>query len=179
MCSMNWNLDPSHSSIEFAVRHMGLAHVRGRFDAFRIDVDADPSGRPERVVAVIDAASITTGVDDRDAHLRSPDFLNVEKYPELRFASTRIESAGGGRYRVEGDLTIRDETHPVTFEATVSDVIKDPWGNQRAAAEASGRIDRTTWNLTWNQVLEAGALLVGNEVRFEVALQAVAEAKAA
>lgn len=176
---MNWNLDPSHSSVEFAVRHMGLAHVRGRFEAFRIDVEADGNGRPERVVAVLDAGSITTGVDDRDAHLRSADFLNVERYPELRFTSSNVAHLGDGRYRVEGDLTIRDATHPVTFEATVSDVIKDPWGNQRVAAEANGRIDRTTWGLTWNQVLEAGSLLVGNEIRFEVALQAVAHAKAA
>lgn len=176
---MTWTLDPSHSNVTFAVRHMGLANVRGHFDRFRVDVEADASGTPTRVVAVLDAASITTGVADRDAHLRSADFLNVERFPEIRFASRQIRHLGGDAYRIEGDLTIRDRTHPVEFQADVSDVIKDPWGNERVAAEASGKIDRTTWGLTWNQVLEAGSLLVGNEIRFSLALQAVAHAKAA
>jgi len=176
---MNWNLDPAHSSIEFSVRHMGFATVRGRFGRFTMTVESDELNRLSRVEATIDAASIDTGEDDRDAHLRSADFLEVERFPELRFNGTRIEENGRNRYRVSGDLTIRGTSKPVTFDVEVQEPINDPFGNVRAAAEARGKLNRKDWGLTWNQVLEAGSLLVGEEITFMLDLQAVAAEKEA
>lgn len=176
---MKWNLDPSHTSIDFKVRHMGIASVRGSLKVLSGSVETDEAGRPTQVEAVIDAASIATGEPQRDGHLRSADFLHAEQYPEIRFVSTQIEPLGGNRYRIQGNLTIRDITKPVTLEAEVSAPIKDPWGMQRVAASASGQINRKDWNLTWNQVLELGALLVGEEVKFNLEVEAVAPAPVA
>ena len=176
---MKWNLDPAHSSIEFSVRHMGFATVRGRFKQFAMTVESDEQNRLSLVEATIDAASIDTGEGDRDAHLRSADFLEVERFPELRFSGTRIEENGRNRYRVTGDLTIRGTSKPVTFDVEVQDPINDPFGNVRAAAEARGKLNRKDWGLTWNQVLEAGSMLVGEDVRFTLDLQAVAAEKEA
>ncbi|MBI5811527.1 MAG: YceI family protein [Deinococcota bacterium] len=176
---MKWNLDPSHTSIDFKVRHMGIASVRGSLKVLSGSVETDEAGRPTQVEAVIDAASIATGEPQRDGHLRSADFLHAEQYPEIRFVSTQIEPLGGNRYRIQGNLTIRDITKPVTLEAEVSAPIKDPWGMQRIAASASGQINRKDWNLTWNQVLELGALLVGEEVKFNLEVEAVAPAPVA
>lgn len=169
---MSLNLDASHSSIEFAVRHMGLAMVRGRFEKFDVDAAVDENGVPTRINATIDVASITTGTEGRDQHLRSADFFDAENHPTITFESTSIERRGD-KYAVNGNLTIRGVTKPATFEAEVTDFIADPWGNQRAAAEASGKVNRTDWGLTWNQVLEAGALLVGEDVRFNLAVELV------
>lgn len=176
---MKWNLDTSHTSIDFKVRHMGIASVRGSLKVLSGSVETDEAGRPSKIEAVIDAASIATGEPQRDGHLRSADFLHAEQYPEIRFVSTQIEPLGGNRYRIQGNLTIRDITKPVTLEAEVSAPIKDPWGMQRVAASASGQINRKDWNLTWNQVLELGALLVGEEVKFNLEVEAVAPAPVA
>lgn len=175
---MRWNLDPSHSSIDFSVRHMGFATVRGRFDDFTVDIASDDDNQLTALDATIVAASINTGEKGRDDHLRSADFLNVEKYPEIRFHGTGFEDRGNGEYRVRGELEIRGTSRPVTFEAHVQDAINDPFGNVRRAAEASGKVNRKEWGLTWNRTLEAGAMLVGEEVRFNLDVQAVrAEAK--
>lgn len=176
---MKWNLDTSHTSIDFKVRHMGIASVRGSLKVLSGSVETDEAGRPSKIEAVIDAASIATGEPQRDGHLRSADFLHAEQYPEIRFVSTQIEPLGGNRYRIQGNLTIRDITKPVTLEAEVSAPIKDPWGMQRIAASASSQINRKDWNLTWNQVLELGALLVGEEVKFNLEVEAVAPAPVA
>lgn len=171
---MKWTLDPAHSSVDFAVRHMGFATVRGRFKTFTVDVESDELGELSRLEARIDAASIDTGEPQRDAHLRSDDFLAAERFPELRFTATRIELAGARSYRVTGDLTIRGASRPVDFNVEVQEPINDPFGKVRVAAEASGKLNRKTWGLNWNQVLEAGALLVGEEVRFTIDMQAIA-----
>lgn len=170
---MKWNLDPSHSSIEFAVRHMGLSTVRGRFQEFEADIEADADGTPQSVDLTIDVASITTGEKDRDNHLRSGDFFDAESHPKMRFVSKEIEDLGD-RYEIVGDLTIRGTTKPVTFEIDLAPARPDPFGNLRAAAVAEGKINRKEWGLTWNQVLEAGALLVGEDVRLSIDLQAIA-----
>lgn len=174
---MKWNMDTTHSSLEFAVRHMGFATVRGRFNSFTADIESDDRGRLKRVEAVIDASSLDTNEAKRDGHLQSADFLDVENYPEIRFASTIIESSGSGRYRVNGDLTIRGTVQPVSFELEAQDPITDPYGNERVAVEGSGKLNRKDWGLTWNQVMEAGALLVGEEVRFTLNVQAIAAEK--
>ncbi|MEJ2288085.1 MAG: YceI family protein [Deinococcales bacterium] len=171
---MKWNLDPAHSSIEFSVRHMGFATVRGRFKAFTMDVESDDQDRLSRVEATIEAHSVDTGEPQRDQHLRSADFLDAERFPELHFRGTRIEALDRNRYRVAGDLTVRGEARPVTFDVDVQGPINDPFGNVRVAAQAHGKLNRKDWGLAWNQVLEAGALLVGEEVKFTLDVQAVA-----
>ena len=171
---MNWKLDPSHSSISFSVRHMGLATVRGSFEEFDIDVQTDEAGVPTAVRAEIDVASINTGSADRDGHLRSGDFFDAEHHPKIVFESTSITKTGDD-LAISGDLTIRGTTNPVTFEAEVRGPVTDPWGNPRIAGEAAGKVDRTKWGLTWNQVLEAGALLVGEEVKFTINPEAVGQ----
>lgn len=175
---MSLSLDTSHSSVEFAVRHMGLATVRGRFTKFDVEAEVDETGAPTSIVAKIDAASIETGNDGRDAHLRGADFFDVEQFPTIVFESTTVERRGD-EYAIEGDLTIKGISKPVTLKADVTDFVTDPWGNPRVAAEASGRINRTDWGLTWNQVLEAGALLVSEDVRFTIAVQMLQQAEAA
>ncbi len=175
---MSLNLDTTHSSVEFSVRHMGLATVRGRFEKFSVDAEANEQGEPTRVSAVIDAASINTGTADRDGHLRSADFFDVENHPKITFESSNIERRGD-KYVIEGDLTIRGVTKPASFEADVTEFVTDPWGNPRLLAEATGKIKRTDWGLTWNQVLEAGSLLVSEDVRFTLNVQLVKQVEVA
>lgn len=177
-----WELDPSHSIIEVAVKHMMFTTVRGRFTGVTgtLEVDEDRPDR-SRVDVEIDAATFDTGIEDRDKHLRSADFLNVEKHPTIRFVSKRVEGAHknqGDRFKVVGDLTIRGKTREVTLDATYAGVGKDPWGNQRAGFVAQTVIDRRDWGLTWNQALETGGILVGNELRIEINAQAVRKTEA-
>ena len=169
---MSWKLDATHSSVDFSVRHLGFSTVRGRFGAFDLDVATDSQGVPTHVKAQIDASSISTGTADRDGHLRSADFFDVENHPHITFESTSITRSGDD-LEITGGLTIRGTTLPVTFEAEVTGPVTDPWGNSRLAAEAKGKINRTKWGLTWNQVLEAGALLVGEEVKFSINAEVV------
>lgn len=171
---MNWNLDSSHTTVAFAVKHMGFFTVRGQFKKVAGTVLTDEQGAPRKIEVAIDAASIETGDAQRDTHLRSPDFLDAEQYPVIRFESSQIEALGQNKYRIHGQLTIRNTARPVVLEAEVSPAIKDPWGMTRTGATASGVINRKDWGLTWNQVLEFGALLVGEEVRFEIEVEAVA-----
>lgn len=171
---MQWNIDTTHSSVEFGVKHLGISTVRGRFREFTGAVDLDEDGVLRGVEATITAQSIDTGVEQRDQHLRSPDFFDAARFPTLEFRSTRIEPQGQGRYRVTGDLTMRGQTHPVTLEVEAADPVKDPWGNRRSAATASGRLNRKDWGLTWNQVLEFGGLAVAEEVRLTLDVEAVA-----
>jgi len=176
---MQWDLDTGHSSIEFGVRHMGISTVRGRFTTFEATPELSDTGVLTGVSATIDVASIDTGVQQRDDHLRSPDFFDAAQYPSMEFRSTEVERLNGRRYRVTGELTMKGLTHPVTLDVEVSEPVKDPWGNERVAAEAVGKLDRTNWGLKWNQVLEVGSLLVGEEVKFTIAVQAVAQVPAA
>lgn len=170
---MRWHLDPAHTSIEFAVRHMVFATVKGTLNLKEGLVETDETGRPLRVEARLDARSIHTGVPDRDNHLRSPDFLDAERFPEILFRSERITPLGQGRYRVEGELNIRGVTRPLAFEVETFGPAKDPWGNERVAAHFEGRLNRKDFGLTWNVPLEMGGVLVGEEVRFSVDTEAV------
>jgi len=177
-----WNIDTAHSGIRFSVRHMVFAKVRGRFADWRGTLRFDSGDLTRAQVEVeIDAASIDTGVAERDGHLRSPDFLDAEQFPSLRFESTKVEASGGDRYRVHGNLTIRGTTREVVLDAEYAGEAKDPWGNQRAAFVATTSIDRRDFGLTWNQVLEAGGVLVGEGIDIEMDVQVVqvADSKAA
>lgn len=175
---MRWTLDTDHSSIDFAVRHMAIATVRGRLRSFEGAVETREDGTIESVHVTIDAASIDTGVQQRDDHLRSPDFLDAANHPKLTYDATRVQPLGGGRHRVDGELTIRGVAKPVSLEIEVTPTVKDPWGNTRAAATGSGSLDRTQFGLVWNQALELGGVLVANEVKLTVEVEAVAEAAA-
>ena len=168
-----WTLDPAHSQIEFAVKHMMVTTVRGQFRQFTTEVDFDEE-HPERssVVAHIDVSSIDTGMAARDAHLRSADFFEAETFPELTFRSTSIKARGDG-YKIEGDLTIRGETRPVTLDAEIGGVVANMQGGRRAAFSATTKISRKAWGLTWNGVLESGGVLVGDEVKITIELAAV------
>lgn len=174
METKTWNIDTTHSGINFSVRHMVFAKVRGRFGEWQGTLRLDPRDLTRsRVEVEIDAASIDTGVADRDAHLRSGDFFDVERFPKLRFESTKVEQTGEGRYRLHGNLTIRDVTREVAIDVEHGGQAKDPWGNQRHAFTASTSIDRRDFGLEWNQVLEAGGVLVGEKVDIDLEVQAV------
>jgi len=164
-----WQLDPAHTTVEFSVRHMMVARVRGRFTAVRGTVELDEQDVTRSVVEVaIDASTIDTGQPQRDAHLRSPDFLDVEHHPEIRFRSRRIEPLGEGRYRVVGDLTIRGVAREVALEVEETGRTRDPWGNDRIGYVARTAINRHDWGVSWNQLLEAGGVVVGDEVKIEI-----------
>jgi polyisoprenoid-binding protein YceI len=166
-------LDPAHSSVEFTVRHMVFSRVRGTFPQFTLDLDVDEtSNLPTAVNAVIDAASIDTNVADRDAHLKSADFLDVANYPSIAFKATRITGSADD-LSILGDLTIHGVTKPVTLTASLDGRGKDPYGNDRIAFSATTTINRKDFGLTWNQALETGGVLVGDALEIELTIQAV------
>lgn len=172
-----WDLDPAHSSLEFSIKHMMFANVRGRFRTFTTTIFTDETDPADsRVVADVDVASIDTGVADRDAHLRSGDFFDADAHPKMTFRSTRVVPKEHDRAEVIGDLTIRGVTNEVVLDVVRDGVGQDPWGNTRASYTASGTIDRDAFGLKWNQLLETGGVLVGNKVKIEVQVQVVQRA---
>jgi polyisoprenoid-binding protein YceI len=174
MNKKTWNIDAAHSAINFSVRHMVFAKVRGRFASWTGALALHDDDITQSSVNVeIDASSIDTGVGDRDNHLRSGDFFDVEAFPKLTFVSTQIESVGDDRYRVHGNLTIRDVTREVVLDTEFGGRAKDPWGNQRVAFTAKTSLDRADFGLEWNQLLEAGGVLVGQRIEIELDVQAV------
>ena len=161
-----WNIDPAHSVAEFKVKHMMIANVKGQFAKITGTLTLDESDLADsHIEALIEAASIETRDAQRDAHLKSADFLDVEKFPTLPFKSTRISLVRDGELAVEGDLTIRGVTRKVLFSAEgPTPPMKDPWGNTRVAVSATTKINRKDFGLTWNAALETGGILVGDEV---------------
>lgn len=171
---MSWQIDPTHSHIQFAVRHMMISTVRGEFHDFEGTIDYNQDNPEETTVDVkIDTASIDTRVEDRDNHLRSEDFLYVEEYPYITFKSKRVELIDKRHARVIGDLTIREETHEVPFEVELQGIAKSPWGQVVAGFSGSGKLNRKQWGLTWNQALETGGVLVGDEVKFNIEIELI------
>lgn len=168
-----WVIDQDHTSIEAVARHMMFTKVRGRLHEFSgaIHVDEDPA--KSWAEATIKAASIDTNAADRDDHLRSPDFLDAETFPEITFKSTKVTSRDQGRFEVTGDLTIRGETRPVTLDVDFHGVATDPWGQAKAAFTATGKLERENWGMTWNQALEAGGVLVSKSLDIEIEAQAI------
>ena len=167
-----WTIDPAHSAVGFSARHLMAAKVRGSFKSFSGSIEIADSPETSLVTVSIDAASIDSGVEDRDGHLRSPDFLDVENHPTLDFVSTSLRPVAGG-YEVGGNLTIAGTTQGVTLQMEYSGVIADPWGNEKAIFSASTTINREDFGLTWNTALEAGGWLVGKQVEIELEVQAV------
>jgi polyisoprenoid-binding protein YceI len=175
---MAWTIDTAHSSVGFVARHMGLSKVRGQFTEFRGEVEGDPSDiTTAKARFEIDTASVDTGNPDRDGHLKSPDFFDVENYPTMTFVTTSIE-ADGDDYKVTGDLTIKDQTHPVELAYEHGGDLQDPFGNRKIGGSLSGTIKRSEWGLTWNVPLDSGGWLVSDNVKLEIDLQ-VAETKEA
>jgi polyisoprenoid-binding protein YceI len=163
-----WNLDPSHSTVEFAVKHMMISTVRGRFSDLKGTVTVDEANPASAVVnAELAVASIDTRADQRDAHLRSPDFFDAGQFPTITFRSTKVERKGED-LRVVGDLTIRGVTREVTLAVTDEGRGRDPWGGERAGFSATTKINRRDFGLTWNQALETGGVLVGDEIKISI-----------
>jgi len=178
MAATPWDIDTSHSALHFWVRHLVISKVHGRFARWAGTVELDEQDLTRsRVEVRIEAASIDTQVAERDAHLRSADFLDVANHPELAFTSRRIEKAGDA-YRVTGDLTIRGTTREVTLDAEYAGRAKDPWGNERAGFAAKVALDRRDYGLVWNAALEAGGVLVGEKVEISIELEAVKQVAA-
>jgi polyisoprenoid-binding protein YceI len=167
-----WTVDKTHSSVEFGIKHLMITTVKGRFTDFDGAFEADESANV-RAEARIRAASIDTGEEQRDQHLRSEDFFAADTYPEIAFRSTQVEPHDGNRFRVVGDLTIRDTTDQVELEATVSGVATDPWGNERVGLELRGEIRPSDFGVDWNQVLETGGTLLGDRVQITADVSAV------
>jgi len=171
-----WKVDQAHTTVGFNVSHL-FTSVHGRFDRFEGSIVFDPAKPDAAIVrATVEAASINTNNPKRDTHLRSADFFDVEKQPKLSFESTGgVTGMSGGRGKLAGNLTIHGVTKPVVFEVTYRGEGKDPWGNLRAGFAASSRINRKDFGLNWNEVLETGGLLVGDEVEIEIDAEGIVE----
>jgi polyisoprenoid-binding protein YceI len=168
-----WKLDPSHSTVEFSAKHLMITTVKGRIPDIEGIIHMDENNLSNSAVEVtLKARSLDTRTDQRDQHLRSADFLDVEKYPEIKFRSTRIQGDKPS-FKLTGDLTIRDVTRPITLDVDFEGATKDPWGGERVGFSANGKIDRRDFGLTWNQALETGGVVVGNDIKISLEVQAV------
>jgi len=168
-----WKLDPTHTIVEFSAKHLMISTVKGRITDIEGTIYADENDPENSSVDVtLKAASIDTRTEQRDNHLRSADFLDVEKFPAITFKSTRIEGSRN-EFNLTGDLTIRGVTRPITLDATFEGETKDPWGGERIGFSATGKIDRRDFGLTWNLLLESGGITVGNDIKISIELEAV------
>src|SRR5579884_1057821 len=164
-----WAIDPKHTTVGFGVKHMMFTTVRGRFAGVSGTITLDETNPSlSSVEAEVDAASIDTREEQRDGHLRSPDFFHVEQYPTITFKSTLVEPTGASTAKVYGDLTIRGVTRPIVLNATFNGTGKNPWGQEVAGFEARATISRKDFDLTWNAPLETGGFLLGDEIKIEL-----------
>jgi len=176
---MSWQIDPSHSHIYFTARHMMISKVRGRFETFSGDVNFDEENPANTTVTIeVDTNSIETRDEQRDNHLKSPDFFNAAEYPVMAFRSTRVEQFDAHNGRLHGDLTIRDVTKPIVLDVEYAGTAQSPWGTTSAGFSASGELNRKEWGLNWNQALETGGVLVGDKIKIEVELELVKQLEA-
>jgi polyisoprenoid-binding protein YceI len=166
-----YNVDASHSNVSFEVRHMGIATVRGSFKTFEGKIDA--SGDAPVLEGSVEVDSIDTGEENRDGHLKSPEFFDSAQYARISFRSTAGEPAGDGKIRLQGEITIKGITKPIDLTGSIAENGEDPWGNERVGLELEGKIDRRDFDLKWNQTLPNGNLLVANEVKLLVSVSAV------
>ena len=174
-----WAIDPAHTNVEFAVKHLMISNVKGRFAEVTGTLEGDATDPSTFDLDVnVDVASIDTRQAQRDAHLRSPDFFNADQWPSMRFTGKRVENQNGDQFELVGDLTIRDVTREITLDVTSEGSVTDPWGNSRIGFSARGKIDRRDFGLTWNQALEAGGFVVGDQVKISVDVEFTAVADA-
>lgn len=174
---MQWTLDTTHTQVGFSVKHMAISTVRGRFTKFDGAGETDASGKLVQARFHIDAASIDTNQEQRDAHLRSADFFDTAQYPTVSFESTSF-SQQGSAIAITGNLTMRGVTRSITLRGETAPAVKDPWGMTRTALTLEGKLNRKEWGLNWNQALELGGLMVSEEVKLAIELEAVAAADA-
>jgi polyisoprenoid-binding protein YceI len=170
----HYEIDPDHSQVNFKIRHL-VTKVQGKFQKFQGNFDYNPKdSKANKAVVAIQTASINTGVTKRDEHLRSPDFFDAKKFPEIKFESTSADlSSSTGK--ISGNLTMHGVTKPVTFDVEVGGQAKDPWGNQRAGFTATTKVNRKDFGLNWNKTLESGGLLVGDDVEIEMNVEGIAK----
>ncbi len=166
-----YSIDPSHSSVGFEVRHMGIATVRGAFKRFEGSIDA--TGDVPVLQGSVEVASVDTSDENRDGHLKAPDFFDVDQYPEISFHTTALQPTEDGKLRLAGEITIKGISKAIELTGTAGEGGTDPWGNERVGFEVSGVIDRRDFDLKWNQTLPNGNLLVSNEVKLIVSVSAV------
>ncbi len=169
-----YTVDAAHTHVGFVARHLMVTKVRGSFEKVDARIRVGETLDLSSLEVSIDVASVQTRDEKRDAHLRSADFFDAERFPRMTFRSTRIEPVREGRYAVTGDLTIRDQTHPVTLDVEYLGSEKTPWGTQAAVVSASAEIDREDWGLTWNVALESGGVLVSKRIQLEIDAEIVA-----
>lgn len=168
-----WNVDTAHSSVDFSIRHMMVSKVKGTFHNFEASIEADLDDLATALIEFsVDVNSVDTRNEERDNHLRSADFFDVENNPKMTFKSTKIIKKSPGEYEITGDLTIRGTTKPETFTLTYEGSGKDPWGNVKAGFEAHGSISRSEYGLRWNAALETGGVLVADQVQITLEVQA-------
>lgn len=172
MATNKWALDPTHSELQFKVKHLMISNVTGQFTVLSGSIEAEGDDFSGATVSfTADVASISTANEQRDGHLRSPEFFDAEQFPQIKFVSSNYNAAEG---KITGDLTIRDVTKSVTLDVEFAGTNKDPWGNQKAGFSLSGKINRTDFGLAWNAALETGGVLVSEEVRISAEIQFVA-----
>ncbi|WP_099363362.1 YceI family protein [Fredinandcohnia onubensis] len=173
MANTKWAVDASHSSIDFSVKHMMIAKVKGSFESFEATIEADPADLTSANIEFnVDLASVNTKNGDRDNHLRSADFFDVENHPAMTFKSTSIVKTDDDEYNVTGDLTIHGTTKSETFQVVFEGAGKDPWGNEKVGFSATGKINRSDYGLVWNAALETGGVLVGDQIKISIEIEA-------
>ncbi len=168
-----WAVDPSHSSVEFQVKHLGIANVRGHFANFGGTLEIGEDLASAKAHGTVDAGSLDTNDEGRDAHLRSPDFFDIERYPEITFRSREIVPTGDATFEVIGDLTLRGVTRELKLEAEITGVEQDPYGNERVGLEVTGQLDRSDYGMTFNQALGSGNVLVSDKVKLALDISAI------
>lgn len=174
MSKVNWNLDPTHSEVTFKVKHMMITNVSGNFSDFKVNTSTEGEDFSKSEISFsANTASINTGNEQRDGHLKSPDFFDAEKFGEINFKAAKIEKTDADNYKVSGNLTIKDVTKPVILYAEHGGIQKDPWGNIKTGFTISGKINRSDFGLTWNAALETGGVMVSDEVRISAEIQLV------
>jgi polyisoprenoid-binding protein YceI len=178
---MAWSLDPHHTAVSFSAKHMGVATVRGRFDDVTADLELDDPDDPTtgRGTVTVKAASVNTGSEMRDNHLRSPDFFDAEKYPDIVFTLKSIDKAGDDKFNVVGDLTIKGITKEITLDYEHSGTAIDPYGNTKVGGTLTGTVNRNDWGLVWNVPLGGGGWLVGEKIKLEIDGELAQEKEAA
>ncbi|WP_028393572.1 YceI family protein [Bacillus cihuensis] len=177
MTKTKWAIDVSHSEVAFSVKHMMISKVKGSFNQFDAAIEADPADlTTANITFTVDVASVDTRSEDRDNHLRSADFFDVETYPTLTVTSKKITKTGDNEYELTGDVSLHGVTREETFQVTFEGEAKDPWGNDKAGFSGSGKVKRSDYGLTWNTALETGGVLVGDQITLNFDIQAVKQA---
>ena len=179
MSTTKWLLDPTHSELGFKIKHLMISNVSGTFKNFRAEVETeDEDFRTAQIILSAEMTSISTNNEQRDTHLRTSDFFEVENYPELKFKSTKVEKIDDDTFTLYGELTLKGVTNPVKLNVEANGVTKDPWGGERAGFVVTGKISRSKWGVSFNAALETGGVVLGDEVKIVSEIQLVKQAVA-